>query len=212
MILEPYFFSSRCRNIHEAVVSVWNVSMMAKEQNPIIFNASKKELFNSNTGYRSMQKKLRAQYKIQRWDACVLVSCMWTETKGLKSFPTYFWQFQRRAAGGEADRGPAVDHCRTKRKVHSIGGDFSSFCGVWRFSVMVVLDLCCSVWGKELCFHFGLFLLQLEVLKQYLEGGGNMLVMLGEGGEMKYDTNINFLLEEFGILINNGSNPSLLQW
>ncbi len=28
--------------------------------------------------------------------------------------------------------------------------------------------------------------------------------MLGEGGEMKYDTNINFLLEEFGIMVNNG--------
>lgn len=45
---------------------------------------------------------------------------------------------------------------------------------------------------------------QLEVLKHYLDGGGNMLVMLGEGGETKYDTNINFLLEEFGILVNNG--------
>lgn len=31
-----------------------------------------------------------------------------------------------------------------------------------------------------------------------------MLVMLGEGGEMRYDTNINFLLEEFGIMVNNG--------
>lgn len=46
--------------------------------------------------------------------------------------------------------------------------------------------------------------LQLEVLKQHLDGGGGILVMLGEGGEMKYDTNINFLLEEFGIMINNG--------
>ncbi len=45
---------------------------------------------------------------------------------------------------------------------------------------------------------------QLEVLKQYLDSGGGLLVMLGEGGEMKYDTNINFLLEEFGIMVNNG--------
>ncbi|XP_069369110.1 intraflagellar transport protein 52 homolog isoform X2 [Paralichthys olivaceus] len=44
---------------------------------------------------------------------------------------------------------------------------------------------------------------ELEVLKHYLDGGGNVLVMLGEGGEVKYDTNINFLLEEFGILVNN---------
>lgn len=45
----------------------------------------------------------------------------------------------------------------------------------------------------------------MEVLKQYLDGGGNVLVMLGEGGRMKYDTNINFLLEEFGIMVNNGA-------
>lgn len=51
---------------------------------------------------------------------------------------------------------------------------------------------------------------QLEVLKHYLDGGGNVLVMLGEGGEMKYDTNINFLLEEFGIMVNNGAYWDLL--
>ncbi len=48
------------------------------------------------------------------------------------------------------------------------------------------------------------YCVQLEVLKQYLDSGGGLLVMLGEGGEMKYDTNINFLLEEFGIMVNNG--------
>lgn len=46
--------------------------------------------------------------------------------------------------------------------------------------------------------------IQLQVLKQYLDDGGNVLVMLGEGGEVKYDTNINFLLEEFGIMVNSG--------
>lgn len=46
---------------------------------------------------------------------------------------------------------------------------------------------------------------QLELLKQYLDGGGKILVMLGEGGEIKYDTNINFLLEEFGVMVNNGA-------
>lgn len=44
---------------------------------------------------------------------------------------------------------------------------------------------------------------EMEALKVYLEGGGNVLVMLGEGGEMKYDTNINFLLEDFGVMVNN---------
>ena len=32
-----------------------------------------------------------------------------------------------------------------------------------------------------------------------------MLVMLSEGGEAKLGTNINFLLEEFGIALNNGT-------
>lgn len=31
-----------------------------------------------------------------------------------------------------------------------------------------------------------------------------MMVMMSEGGESKYDTNINFLLEEFGIMVNSG--------
>lgn len=31
------------------------------------------------------------------------------------------------------------------------------------------------------------------------------MVLLGEGGETKYETNINFLLEEFGIMVNNGT-------
>ncbi|KAK6479445.1 intraflagellar transport protein 52-like protein isoform X1 [Huso huso] len=44
---------------------------------------------------------------------------------------------------------------------------------------------------------------EFEVLKRYLDSGGDILVMLGEGGELKYDTNINFLLEEFGIMVNN---------
>ena len=37
-----------------------------------------------------------------------------------------------------------------------------------------------------------------------MENGGSVLVMVGEGGETKFDTNINFLLEEFGIMVNNG--------
>ncbi len=47
---------------------------MDKEQrNIVIFNASKRELFTSNSGYKSMQKKLRAQWKIQRYN--LLTSC-----------------------------------------------------------------------------------------------------------------------------------------
>ena len=46
--------------------------------------------------------------------------------------------------------------------------------------------------------------LELNSIRTFLNSGGNVLVTLGEGGENKSNTNINFLLEEFGIMINNG--------
>lgn len=32
------------------------------------------------------------------------------------------------------------------------------------------------------------------------------MVMMGEGGETKYKTNVNFLLEEYGVFVNNGDS------
>lgn len=46
--------------------------------------------------------------------------------------------------------------------------------------------------------------LEMNSIRTFINSGGNVLVMLGEGGEKKSNTNINFLLEEFGIMINNG--------
>ena len=46
---------------------------------------------------------------------------------------------------------------------------------------------------------------EIKAIAQFLESGGNLIVMLGEGGESKYDTNINFLLEEYGIMVNPDS-------
>lgn len=45
---------------------------------------------------------------------------------------------------------------------------------------------------------------EFETFQQYLNRGGSLLVMMGEGGEAKYSTNINYLLEQFGVMINNG--------
>lgn len=112
--------------------------MEKEKQSFIIFNASKKELFGTNNGYKSMQKRLRAQWKIQSMKDELSIE----KLKGAKLWIT----------AGPREKFTASE---------------------------------------------------LEVLKHYLDGGGNMLVMLGEGGETKYDTNINFLLEEFGILVNN---------
>jgi len=45
---------------------------------------------------------------------------------------------------------------------------------------------------------------EFETFQKYLSIGGSLLVMMGEGGETKYDTNINYLLEQFGIMVNSG--------
>merc|ERR1719284_1649164 len=39
-------------------------------------------------------------------------------------------------------------------------------------------------------------------MKDYNAAGGSMLILLGEGGEGKHNTNVNYLLEDFGIMIN----------
>jgi len=43
---------------------------------------------------------------------------------------------------------------------------------------------------------------EFEVLKQYVAEGGNVLLMLGEGGEGQYGTNINYFIEEYGMSVN----------
>lgn len=44
---------------------------------------------------------------------------------------------------------------------------------------------------------------EFQHLKDYVLNGGNLFVMLGEGGESEFNTNVNFLLEEYGMTINN---------
>lgn len=46
---------------------------------------------------------------------------------------------------------------------------------------------------------------ELENLKQFLLAGRKLIVFLGEGGEDKNNTNINYLLEQFGISVNSDS-------
>ena len=46
---------------------------------------------------------------------------------------------------------------------------------------------------------------ELKHLKEYVTNGGKLLVLLGEGGESKNNTNINFLLEQFNISVNSDS-------
>lgn len=44
----------------------------------------------------------------------------------------------------------------------------------------------------------------LSSSKEYVENGGALMILLGEGGEVEFNTNLNFLLEEYGMSINNG--------
>ncbi|KAJ8032906.1 Intraflagellar transport protein 52-like [Holothuria leucospilota] len=44
---------------------------------------------------------------------------------------------------------------------------------------------------------------EFEALKKYIEDGGSVLVLMGEGGENRLDTNINFFLEEYGVMVNS---------
>jgi hypothetical protein len=46
---------------------------------------------------------------------------------------------------------------------------------------------------------------EFNVLKRYVQQGGSLLIMLQEGGEARTGTNINFLLEEFGMSVNSDS-------
>ena len=42
-----------------------------------------------------------------------------------------------------------------------------------------------------------------------METGGSLLVMMGEGGESRFETNLNFLLEDYGIYVNNGKHKCI---
>jgi len=44
---------------------------------------------------------------------------------------------------------------------------------------------------------------EFTAIKEYISGGGSALFLLGEGGEGKSGTNVNYLLEEYGISINS---------
>lgn len=47
--------------------------------------------------------------------------------------------------------------------------------------------------------------IELKSLKEFISNGGKLMILLGEGGEMNFNTNINFLLEDYGMNINSDS-------
>ncbi|XP_064607888.1 intraflagellar transport protein 52 homolog [Liolophura sinensis] len=108
------------------------------QKNVIIFNASKKEVFNLNNGYKSLNRKLRASWKLV------------------------------------TNKDEIVEDKLSSARVLVLPGPRAKFMAS-----------------------------EFDAIKRYMEHGGSVLVMMGEGGESRFDTNINFLLEEYGINVNN---------
>lgn len=46
---------------------------------------------------------------------------------------------------------------------------------------------------------------EFESLKKFVQSGRSVLILMNEGGEAKLGTNINYLLEQFGISVNTDS-------
>ena len=56
------------------------------------------------------------------------------------------------------------------------------------------------------CVTLYCFVVQFDAIHQYIANGGNVLFMLSEGGEAKLNTNVNFFLEEYGVMVNPGQS------
>ena len=52
--------------------------------------------------------------------------------------------------------------------------------------------------------HVCVWLSQFDVIKRYVDAGGSLLVLMSEGGESRSQTNVNYLLEQYGISVNSG--------
>lgn len=52
---------------------------------------------------------------------------------------------------------------------------------------------------------------EFNCLRKYIDLGGSVLVMFTEGGEKELHTNMNYLLEEFGIMVNSGENMPIFK-
>ncbi|RUS76081.1 hypothetical protein EGW08_016155, partial [Elysia chlorotica] len=109
-------------------------------RNTILFNATKRELFNLNNGLKTLNRKLRSSWRL---------------------------------IANKDDLSPDI---LNQARIFVISGSREKFTSA----------------------EFG-------AMKAYLESGGSILVMLGEGGESRFETNINFFLEEYGIMVNNDS-------
>ncbi|KAK2173400.1 hypothetical protein NP493_879g01061 [Ridgeia piscesae] len=111
---------------------------VSTQRNTVIFNASKKELFTTNSGFKVLNRKLKTAWKVAQ------------------------------------NKDEIADDRIEQARVFVLAGPKEKFTSS-----------------------------EFETLKKYVETGGSLLVMMGEGGDSKYNTNMNFFLEEYGIAVNN---------
>ncbi|XP_013774231.1 intraflagellar transport protein 52 homolog [Limulus polyphemus] len=123
-----------------AVDAVLPVSANREKSNTIIFNASKNELFKLNDGLKTMQRRLKNNWKVI------------------------------------SNKEDISQDSLSQATVFVLPGPREKF--------------------TESEFNY---------MRKYLESGGSIFVMLGEGGEKRFQTNINFFLEEYGIMVNHDS-------
>ncbi|KAM6248512.1 intraflagellar transport protein 52 homolog isoform 1-T1 [Porphyrio hochstetteri] len=111
------------------------------------------------------------------------------------------------------ERGPrsAVAFSASKGEAFTLAGSYKSLRkrlrGNWKVQSLKDEITAEKLFGVKLWITAGprekFSAAEFSVLKKFLEDGGAILVMLREGGEARCGTNINFLLEEYGIIFNN---------
>ncbi|XP_074644049.1 intraflagellar transport protein 52 homolog isoform X2 [Tubulanus polymorphus] len=107
-------------------------------RNTVLFNASKRELFSTTSGFKTLNRKLRTSWKVS------------------------------------SNKDEITEELLSTVRVFILGGPREKFTAA-----------------------------EFDAIKKYVASGGSLMVLMGEGGESKFDTNINFLLEEYGVFVNN---------
>mmetsp|Transcript_44569 Transcript_44569/g.72554 ORF Transcript_44569/g.72554 Transcript_44569/m.72554 type:complete len:474 (-) Transcript_44569:306-1727(-) len=99
----------------------------------------------------------------------------------------------------------------SKRETHTPAQGLKQLCRKLRYKIQTNKDEITS----ERLQGVNLFVLggprekfstaEFEAIRKYIQGGGSVLLLLGEGGENRFGTNVNYLTEEFGVMVNSDS-------
>ncbi|XP_050432068.1 intraflagellar transport protein 52 homolog isoform X2 [Adelges cooleyi] len=90
------------------------------------------------------------------------------------------------------------DNLKTLRR--KLKGSFNIAINKYEITAEVLNDVQLIVFGSPRAMFSES---EFNCLRKYIDLGGSVLVMLAEGGEKELHTNINYLLEEYGIMVNS---------